>query len=1207
MATLYNKYIINIYERYLDLKNSNKQVFDNYDLSKIFEYYSCLKLTDEYKKQFYEYDDIDPTFKEDNQMSRNDTGIDCSDLDKTIVQCKLRKTSLTWTECSTFFASQNLFNNELNKATVRWNNLIITRNSDSTLSDNLLVRRRLFIDKPYDRQEMVQFCENLVANPPAYPIVTNDFTLRDYQIESINMIKQNKKNVIVNLPTGTGKNSVIIYSFEDNKKYLILVPRIILMDQLQDEIIKHKPLFKNKIQLIGDSNNTFVSNKNITICVFNSVSLIESHCSTFEKIYVDEAHHINKPEIYCYDDEPIYGSEEEVKEDSNEESEESDESEYDESDEAEEETDEDLKDDSEDELRNVKTYNQIIKSLIQHDNNVYLSATIDKIDEFEYYSKDIRQMIERGFLCDYTIHIPIFSEDPDNRKICDHLLRNYRNIIIYCNSQKEGKEINRLMNELQNNSCMYIDCNTSKKNRDIITNKYKNSELQFLVNVRILVEGFDAPITKGVCFLHLPKNRTTLIQIIGRALRLHATKTIANIILPFSSKEDEKNICNFLKVMAQNDSRIKKSFESKKLGGYISIEKAEDDTDNEATNENIEFKYNMIYDSMGRLTNGEEIWMKRLEDVKRYIDNNNKRPQIYKPLGKWLSHQITNYNRNINSMKNNNIKHLFIDFLEQYKQYFLSNEEEWEIKFTQLIDFININKTKPKQNTPIYNWLRSQIQNYKRKRYIMKNIMIYNKWTNFIEKYKIYLLSTEDIFINNLEEIKIYIKKYNKKPQKNDKSPNVSRMASWICSNQRNYIEIAYCMKNKNIYDIWSEFQNEYKEYIFTLDDKWLETLNKVKLYIKTNKIRPSEVSKDIEVSKLGSWVQNQFTNYKKCIKCMNNNERKIIWEQFINEYEIYFLSNNQIWMNTFENVKFYINEHKKRPSCTDKDIEIAQLGRWLVSQTKNYKNKSWIMKDEMTYNMWKNFINDDRYSEHFLTDSEKWINSFDKLKSYIDIHDKTPSSVDKDINIKCLGVWLLRNKKMCINKTGAMNDVEIYNKWNEFMNNDTYNKYFITEETKWLNKLEITKQYINTNNKKPSKRDNDINIKNIGEWLSHQITNYRNKINSMKDPVIQHQWYNFITNSLYSQYFDQDIALPDPLPDAEQSNSPLDEFHQIEIREVVSKKDIKDEINNISAITSILNRYENKMNIDNSSIQERLDGRPKRRNKVNRQEMFQE
>jgi hypothetical protein len=63
-----------------------------------------------------------------------------------------------------------------------------------------------------------------------------------------------------------------------NLKYLILVPRIILMDQLKKEIIKHNSKMKTKIQLIGDSNNTFDENKLITICVFNSVHLIENYC-----------------------------------------------------------------------------------------------------------------------------------------------------------------------------------------------------------------------------------------------------------------------------------------------------------------------------------------------------------------------------------------------------------------------------------------------------------------------------------------------------------------------------------------------------------------------------------------------------------------------------------------------------------------------------------------------------------------------------------------------------------------------------------------------------------------------------------------------------------------------------------------------------------------------------------------------------------------
>ena len=48
-----NLYLIYIYERYTDLKSSNKQDFNNNDLCKIFEYYSCLKLSEEYGKPFY--------------------------------------------------------------------------------------------------------------------------------------------------------------------------------------------------------------------------------------------------------------------------------------------------------------------------------------------------------------------------------------------------------------------------------------------------------------------------------------------------------------------------------------------------------------------------------------------------------------------------------------------------------------------------------------------------------------------------------------------------------------------------------------------------------------------------------------------------------------------------------------------------------------------------------------------------------------------------------------------------------------------------------------------------------------------------------------------------------------------------------------------------------------------------------------------------
>jgi hypothetical protein len=118
----------------------------------------------------------------------------------------------------------------------------------------------------------------------------------------INLITSTKRNLIIALPTGTGKNIIIINSIQNNHKYLILVPRIFLMEQIKLEIINYKKAWKNKIQMIGDNNNIeYNKNKNITICVFNSVYKVKDHSHKFHKIYVDEAHHINIPNIYKND------------------------------------------------------------------------------------------------------------------------------------------------------------------------------------------------------------------------------------------------------------------------------------------------------------------------------------------------------------------------------------------------------------------------------------------------------------------------------------------------------------------------------------------------------------------------------------------------------------------------------------------------------------------------------------------------------------------------------------------------------------------------------------------------------------------------------------------------------------------------------------------------------------------------------------------
>jgi len=146
----------------------------------------------------------------------------------------------------------------------------------------------------------------------------------------------------------------------------------------------------------------------------------------------------------------------------------------------------------------------------------------------------------------------------------------------------------------------------------------------------------------------MPSSKTTLIQIIGRALRLHPDKKIANIILPYSLESDQSSINNFLKIMARNDSRIKKSYEYKILSGYISLDKINDSSDNENNNESnsdVEFKYEMVYNNMGVLQNHHKMFNYKKDLLFEYSNNNKKAPTnrkiIYKNvnIGRFLENE----------------------------------------------------------------------------------------------------------------------------------------------------------------------------------------------------------------------------------------------------------------------------------------------------------------------------------------------------------------------------------------------------------------------------------------------------------------------------------------------------------------------------------------------------------------------------------------
>ena len=157
-------------------------------------------------------------------------------------------------------------------------------------------------------------------------------------------------------------------------------------------------------------------------------------------------------------------------------------------------------------------------------------------------------------------------------------------------------------------------------------------------------------------------------------------------------------------------------------------------------------------------------------------------------------------------------------------------------------------------------------------------------------------------------------------------------------------------------------------------------------------------------------------------------------YNKFINDekYKEYFKSNIQIFIDTLNQVKKYIDENKKRPSSEDTNPEIKQLGSWLLRQQQNYKNNDGNMKQDNIKIEYELFIN--KYSEYFLNKNEIWHLKKNKLEEYIFITNKLPSILDKNTENKNLSQWLSQQLKH--NKQQKIYFLNNYKKdWDIFIN----------------------------------------------------------------------------------------------------------------------------------------------------------------------------
>ena len=986
----------------------------------------------------------------------------------------------------------------------------------------------------------------------------------DYQLEAITAL-QGKLRTVCQLPCGCGKTLIAIKICEAYKQNVIITP---LKSYCEQNLERFQSQMDSEYKMMiidsdGDGRNIdkiqdFVK-KNVKICLFvtfKSVDIINAlvNDGLLKDCFmvIDEFHNISINDILEVEEDF-----EELQDSILEEAEPVSDVELDGDEELDEELvdeieDNELVDDDEMDEEESDNTTEMYKLLHSNARILFMSATPRLYGDDIGYSEDcdideeifgaidykmpMHEAITSGKICDYMVYVPTLSIEKTVGldKMQDELdIRGYdkelvikarfllrgmmnngsRRCIIYLQTKEECRKMNTILADVGKNyfgieiNSNYLISDLRKDERKLVLKEFiEKTGYNFLCSVDILNECIDIPECDSIFIAYPSKSKIRNIQRVCRANRKDKKNPDKVARIYVWADEYKDDLVDFISHLKEYDETF--TFEKVRRvnvhGKQDAIMKPDDDS-----------KENKKLEGLVVGVKGVDSWMEKLEEVKKFIDENGRRPTIKTnaKLSNWIQTQITNIQTNTRCISNKIVADKWKEFINdvKYKKYFdIDLIRDWKNRLNELKLFITMNNSLPtgKTNKSLQNWLRLQKYYAIKNCNLLKYVEINSLWKEFINDsvYKPYF-DKNNIYEwkNKLELVKIFIDENNARPTTNTNL----KLHSWVSVQVSNFKNKEEIMKLQVIYDLWYEFINNarYTKY-FDLDNfrDWKNNLEKAKQFIDENNARPTEITNKY----LDRWVQTQITNSKKRVKIMKNDVIYNLWNKFITDarYAKYFdLDNISDWKIKLEKLKEFINVNNKLPN----DKTSIELKHWISYQKHNSKNRTHIMKNNEIYNLWNDFINHKKYSIYFIDKKEHWANRLDELKKFLIENNKRPT----DKTNKELDNWLAVQLRNYEKREDILKEDDIYNLWINFMNDNEYKKYFISNEEKWMEFLDELKTFIKHNNHTP-RRSN----KELFNWFRVQKVNFKQKIKIMKDDKIYNLWKDFINSDEYGKYF---------------------------------------------------------------------------------------
>ena len=272
-----------------------------------------------------------------------------------------------------------------------------------------------------------------------------------------------------------------------------------------------------------------------------------------------------------------------------------------------------------------------------------------------------------------------------------------------------------------------------------------------------------------------------------------------------------------------------------------------------------------------------------------------------------------------------------------------------------------------------------------------------------------------DSWKKNLQELKEFIKKYNKLPS--IKVDCEKYLSHWIYDQNHHFKKNIDIMKLPEIQKLWKDFVSENKSLFVLPNEIWSKRLEDLEQFITNNNRLPSQASsEDHEDISLAKWIVRNNDEYVKNEKAMKDPIIRNEWNDFKNKYSNLFDEKLNVWNDKLNLVMIFIEKNSRLPYENKSKKEEYDLRIWLKTQEKIYNKNKFENDNNKRINFEKVlFTHKNLFSK--VSNFELWNDKYEEFVQYIEKNNQLPKEKFKNPDndeskkeiyesLKSLGVW---------------------------------------------------------------------------------------------------------------------------------------------------------------------------------------------------------